>query len=174
MTEARITNAILTYLRKIPGSWWYKVHGGPYAQRGVPDILGCILTSMSETETHRLVYEGRMFAFEVKRPEKKGNTTVWQRKTIEAIRVTGAIVHVVTSVDDVEELLRPVLAAGDLPKRRGKPTAAPALEQSPGSGARSTPGGPSTAAPGRKRSSGTGSSRRGSKPSGNAAPPKPC
>jgi hypothetical protein len=42
MTEARITNAILTYLRKIPGSWWYKVHGGPYAQRGVPDILGCI------------------------------------------------------------------------------------------------------------------------------------
>ena len=173
MTEARITNAILTYLRKIPGSWWYKVHGGPYAQRGVPDILGCIDLN-AECRCGALAYYGQFFAFEVKRPEKKGNTTVWQRKTIEAIRVTGAIVHVVTSVDDVEELLRPVLAAGDLPKRRGKPTAAPALEQSPGSGARSTPGGPSTAAPGRKRSSGTGSSRRGSKPSGNAAPPKPC
>lgn len=170
MTEARITNAILTYLRKIPGSWWYKVHGGPYAQRGVPDILGCIdLNAVCRCSA--VSYYGQFFAFEVKKPGKKEDTTPWQKKTIAEMREVGVTVSVVCSVDDVEEVLRPVLAASQLPKRRGKPTADPAPARSVAPGARSTRGGLSSEGRGRKRSSGIASSPRRSSLSERPAQP---
>lgn len=86
--EARITKKILEYLRT--HCWVRKIHGGPYQSAGLPDIIAC--------------RGGQMIAIEVKAPG--GKLTAIQSKTLDELRTAGAIVAVVTSVVEVDCLLR--------------------------------------------------------------------
>lgn len=88
-TERSITDRILAYLRRRPDTWAVKIGAGPYQRAGLPDILAC---------TH-----GRLVALEAKRPGKKA--TPLQAATLAAIRRAGGIAAVVTSVDEVAEIL---------------------------------------------------------------------
>ena len=88
-SERAITKQIMYYLNRLSGSWWLKVHGGPFQKTGVPDILGC--------------YRGRFFAFEVKAPD--GRTSAKQDHEIQRIRDAGGVVDVVTSLADVQNIL---------------------------------------------------------------------
>ena len=74
-----------------------KTHGSPYMEMGTPDLIGC--------------YNGRFFAFEVKRPDvdDDGNFTEKasniQIKRMDEWAAVGAIVGVVRSINDAFDLL---------------------------------------------------------------------
>lgn len=86
MTEADIVRKALKALRELPDTFWFKVHGGPYQQAGIPDIIGMI--------------RGRFFGLEFKTPARKNTVTPLQEQTLNAIRKAGGVGAVVTSVDE--------------------------------------------------------------------------
>ena len=86
--EAIIQRQIIARLRNM-GAWVFKVHGSPYQQVGVPDLL--------------VGYEGRFYAMEVKQPG--GVMSPVQTKVMEEIRASGAVADRVESVEDAVQLL---------------------------------------------------------------------
>lgn len=88
--ETAIVNAILRYLRSLPGCVVRKRWGGGMGVAGDPDITGCI--------------RGRHFELEVKRPG--GKPTPLQEKRLREWREAGAVVALVAGVEDVREALR--------------------------------------------------------------------
>ena len=86
--ESIIQRQIIARLRNM-GAWVFKVHGSPYQQVGVPDLL--------------VGYEGRFFAMEVKQPG--GGMSPVQVQTIEAIRASGSVAGRVESVEEAVALL---------------------------------------------------------------------
>ena len=86
--ESIIQRQIIARLRNM-GAWVFKVHGSPYQQVGVPDLL--------------VGYEGRFYAMEVKQPG--GVMSPVQVKAIEAIRASGSVAGRVESVEEAVALL---------------------------------------------------------------------
>ena len=82
---------ILRYLNSLPHSKAINIHGGVYTERGTPDVIGCV--------------DGRMVAFECKRDPGEEETTV-QRWRLAEWLASGAVVGAVSSVDDVDLILR--------------------------------------------------------------------
>ena len=91
VNEATIVKKILTFLRKSYPGVWYKIHGGPYQQRGIPDIVGC--------------YQGTFCGLEVKRPSKKTNTTEGQEEQLNLIAYHGGVSAVITSVEETRQVM---------------------------------------------------------------------
>jgi len=90
-TESTITRGIKKFLEvRYPGAW-YKIHGGPYQEAGIPDIVGC--------------HEGHFFAFEVKRPRKKRHVSDQQKYQMSRIAMAHGTTAVVTSKEDVQEVM---------------------------------------------------------------------
>ena len=87
-TEKSIVERILKYLNSLDGCRARKIHGGPYMS-GWPDILA--------------VKDGQAYFFEVKRPG--GRPTKLQLYELGEWMRVGAIVAVVTSVDDVRKVM---------------------------------------------------------------------
>ena len=87
-SEKKIQQDIVRHLRGI-GAWVCKIHGSPYQQAGVPDLL--------------VGYQGRFYALEVKRPGKP--LTTIQAKVIDAIHAAGCVAGRVESVEDAARLL---------------------------------------------------------------------
>ena len=81
-------SAIARWLNAQPGCYAVKTHGSIYSA-GQPDLLGS--------------YQGRALALEVKRPGRR--PTRLQAAVLKKWRAAGAIAAVVTSVEDVRELL---------------------------------------------------------------------
>lgn len=94
--EKNIVESIMRWLKTVPGCYAEKRHGSRFAA-GRPDITGCI--------------DGRRFEIEVKRPGRKA--TKLQEEMLRRWRSAGAIAGVVTSRDEVEELLGGILPRGD-------------------------------------------------------------
>ena len=90
MTERDIVDAILRLLKKTPGCFAWKEHGGMYGTAGIPDIIACI--------------GGRFVAFEVKTPT--GKLTKLQEITIQKIRNAKGQAFKVTSAAEVADILR--------------------------------------------------------------------
>lgn len=82
-TEAEIVKAMVKALRRAKCEC-SKIHGDPYQERGVPDILGC--------------YKGKMFVIEAKRPGKEKNLSMYQRLKLKKYKAAGAKVGVATTV----------------------------------------------------------------------------
>jgi hypothetical protein len=91
-TERAIVKAILAYLNGLPCCLARKRWGGGMGVAGDPNIDACI--------------RGRSVQLEVKRPGEK--PTPLQLKRIEEWRQAGAVVAVVSSVEDVKSLLTEV------------------------------------------------------------------
>jgi len=90
--EGRLVNRIRTaILREHPEAIVIKLHGGPYQQAGLPDLL--------------VVIRGRAVFLEVKRPG--GALTPLQEHTIARLRAAGALAEVVRSADEALVKLRP-------------------------------------------------------------------
>lgn len=89
MLEKNIVAAILRHLKTRPRCFCWKTHGGMYGVAGIPDIIACI--------------DGRFYAFEVKQPG--GVATALQQTTIEKICAAGGLAVIVTSVEDVKQIL---------------------------------------------------------------------
>ena len=77
--------------KKYPKSVWYKIHIGPYQERGIPDIVGC--------------HNGRFIAIEIKTPENKDGTTKYQRRQIELIIRAGGKAGVITNLEGALKII---------------------------------------------------------------------
>jgi hypothetical protein len=88
--ERKLVQRIQHYLDE-QGARSFKIHGeeGSYQEAGIPDLLVC--------------YRGRFIGLEVKLP---GNTpSPLQEKVLREIKAAGGIAEVVTSVEQVRNLL---------------------------------------------------------------------
>ncbi|MDL2317712.1 VRR-NUC domain-containing protein [Eubacteriales bacterium OttesenSCG-928-A19] len=104
MLEKDIVNAIMRYLKSVPGCFAHKEHGGMYGTAGLPDIICC--------------YRGMYVAFEVK--TEKGRLTKLQEVMIRRIREARGEAHKVTSVEEVQHILS-TLEVCDRENRVGVP-----------------------------------------------------
>ena len=89
--ESTIVKAILAHLNALPECLARKRWGGGMGVAGEPDIDACL--------------RGRSVQLEVKRPGQK--PTPLQLKRLEQWRQAGALVAVVSSVEEVKALLDP-------------------------------------------------------------------
>ena len=88
-TEKVIVQKILGFLNGLPGCVARKRWGGGMGVAGDPDITGCI--------------DGRHLEFEVKRPGQQ--PTALQVRRLEEWKRAGAVVAVVTGVEQVQSIL---------------------------------------------------------------------
>jgi len=89
--ESELSKRILSGFRGI-GAWAYKVHGGPYARTGVPDILACV--------------EGFFIALELKAPNRKPEPSANQRRELSSIQSAGGVAATVNSVDQAAWIIQ--------------------------------------------------------------------
>lgn len=89
--EGKFQSDILDYLNKQPGFFAFKLHSGSYMKGGLPDVWA--------------VKDGKLYAFEVKRPFELGEPTELQLKQIKKLREAGAMAEVVTYVAEVAQLI---------------------------------------------------------------------
>jgi hypothetical protein len=88
--ERALTKRILEKLRQ-GGGLWIKIHGGPYQQMGLPDIVGC--------------YKGFFVGMEVKVPGKERTLTERQAQILRKIEEAGGYAGVVTSIGQAIRML---------------------------------------------------------------------
>ena len=105
-SEADITKAIMTWLKKQPFTFAWKIHGGPHQPAGLPDIICC--------------HYGRFFGFEVKKPDKRNNLTERQQAALRKIKGAKGKAYVVTSTDEVKEILEQWAQRRSTSRRRAK------------------------------------------------------
>jgi hypothetical protein len=87
MPEADLVRNILKALRtRYPTGVFYKIHTGPYQERGVPDILGCV--------------DGTFVGIEVKTPYNRKGTTRYQEVQLDRIHRAGGVSGVATSIKE--------------------------------------------------------------------------
>ena len=93
MLEKDVRKKIVESLKTAyPSSLWYKIHGGPMQEKGIPDIIGC--------------YRGVFIGFEVKRPGKDySEPTEYQKMQLANIKRAGGISGVVTCPQDAFDLM---------------------------------------------------------------------
>lgn len=103
MLESRIQKKCLDYLNKI-GAWTVKVIQANKA--GTPDIIACV--PMTKDEVVKLFEKqdtiGVFVAPEVKRPNL-GKVSKLQERNIKIINHCGGLAGIVTSVEDIKELI---------------------------------------------------------------------
>jgi len=88
MLESDLVRKIIKALKaKYPDDVWYKMHIGPYQERGIPDILGC--------------HKGTFIGIEVKLPSNKKGTTKYQELQLHRIFEAGGYATMATSVEEV-------------------------------------------------------------------------
>ena len=90
MAERDIVAAILQLLKKTPGCFSWKTHGGAYGTAGIPDIIACL--------------HGRFLAFEVK--TETGKLSKLQEITIQRIREAKGKAFTVRSAAEVAAILK--------------------------------------------------------------------
>lgn len=90
--EKVVVADIREYLVNEVGATCHKNHGGPYSERGLPDLSGTLPG-------------GRAYWIEVKRPGKLASLTPAQRLLLQREALNGAVAGAVTSVEQVVELL---------------------------------------------------------------------
>jgi len=94
--ETEIKKRILKNLRRdFPNGVWFKIHGSPYQERGIPDIIGCL--------------RGRFIAFEIKRPDEYRPPTAYQQLQLDSIQASGGSATVVTSWEEVQKICQKIL-----------------------------------------------------------------
>lgn len=104
MTETQLMNSIIEFLN-YQGAFCMRINAGLFtaeskgkkrmirgARKGTSDILG--------------VYQGRFFAFEVKKPETRAHVSPAQEDFLQRVRLHQGIAAVVTSPEEALELLK--------------------------------------------------------------------
>ena len=89
MKEKDVVDSIKEYLQTIPNIFFWKEHGGQFGTAGIPDLIIC--------------YKGKFIGLECKLPGRK--PTLLQKITLGKIEKAGGIAKVVTSVDQVKEII---------------------------------------------------------------------
>ena len=85
--EGVVKHAIKSWLKTVPGCWFYMPVQSGMGVVGIPDIIGCL--------------EGNFFAIEVKAPGKLHNVTPNQRAQLRGIEEAGGLQMAVDSLSSV-------------------------------------------------------------------------
>ena len=93
VNESQIVKKIKRYLEQAYPGVWYKIHGGPYQEAGIPDIVGC--------------HAGQFYAFEVKRPTRRHKVSMSQKYQLDRLEKAGAKCGVVTGIQEVRAIMDP-------------------------------------------------------------------
>lgn len=97
--ESRLQLKIQRRLKRtFKKSFWFKVHGGPYQEAGIPDLLGCV--------------RGKFIALEVKMPDGEEPTDLQTQQMIRIRQAKGCA----TVVTSEQEAVDAVFGALGLPK----------------------------------------------------------
>ncbi len=92
--ESRLQRKIRKALESVyPGSFWFKVHGGPFQKAGLPDLIGCV--------------QGQFVALEIKQPGK--HPTVLQQRIILRILAADGAATSVTSIDEAIQYVKDIV-----------------------------------------------------------------
>lgn len=85
--ESRLQRRIREALeKKFSGAKCFKIHGGPFQEAGIPDLICCI--------------NGRFFGFEVKLDNKRSKLSAIQEEVIWELLEAGGTACAVTSPDE--------------------------------------------------------------------------
>lgn len=84
-TEAELVKKMVKALRKLPKTEASKIHGDPYQERGIPDIVGCC--------------KGHAFVIEAKRPGKEKNLSAYQALKLKRYKASGCRTGVATTIE---------------------------------------------------------------------------
>lgn len=90
-TESDLVAAMKKALTKRVGGKWIKIHGGPYQEKGLSDLLGCV--------------NGRFIAIEVKLPGKERKLTKYQSKFLEEIESQGGLAFLASDIEQAIQLI---------------------------------------------------------------------
>lgn len=90
MLEGAFQKKVLAYLKNEVGGHWIKIHASSYQSTGEPDIVGC--------------YDGRFYAFELKRPDGKGKASVKQLQKLSSIRRAGGVAMVIDNMETLHKV----------------------------------------------------------------------
>ena len=105
--ETRLQEKIKKHLQKTLGGVWHKIHGGPFQQSGIGDLIGCC--------------KGYYFNLEVKqdKPGKKYEPTEIQQREIDNVKEEGGCGACVKSAEEAEQVVRAYLKskAIQIPKK---------------------------------------------------------
>lgn len=105
--ESRLQRRIRRALEQaFPGSYWWKVHGGPFTPAGIPDLCGVVLWNARHGVT-----VGRSVLLEVKRPGERASSI--QRARMRRLERAGAIVAVVTTAEEAIDVVKTALGHFD-------------------------------------------------------------
>lgn len=85
--ETKLSRLVISRLRA-EGGWWVKIHGGPFQQAGIPDIIGC--------------WDGKFVAIELKIPGEE--PTKLQKQNLNLLHAVGARVGVAISILEALEI----------------------------------------------------------------------
>jgi hypothetical protein len=96
MKERDIVKSIRSYMEKVYHATCHKYWGGAFSETGHSDLYGTLPG-------------GYAYWFEVKVPGRVGRTTEPQKRFLKAEADHGAVAGVVTSLDDVDNLLKDIL-----------------------------------------------------------------
>jgi hypothetical protein len=91
--EAKLVKQIRSYLTR-EGAWSAKIHGGdnPFQEIGLPDLF--------------VIYRGYAVGLEVKVPGEEHDVSPRQLLVLKRMREAGAIAEVVSSVAQVDKILK--------------------------------------------------------------------
>ena len=89
MLEGAFQTKVLRYLNSL-GGHWIKIHASSFQTTGEPDVVGC--------------YQGRFYAFELKRPDGKGIASNKQLMKLSKIRRAGGVAMIIDDMDKLKEV----------------------------------------------------------------------
>ena len=93
--ETQLVNNIKREVQqRYPDTFFFKVHGGPMQQAGIPDLVGCV--------------RGTFVGMEVKLPEGDYGVTPLQEYTLKRITKAEGVTAVVRSVEQAVALLQAI------------------------------------------------------------------
>jgi hypothetical protein len=90
MIETDVVNSITKALKEI-GGFIFKVHGGMFQRRGIPDIL--------------YWKDGVSYAFEVKLPDERHPVSKLQDLRLKELKAQGVVIGVVHSAEETLDIV---------------------------------------------------------------------
>lgn len=85
--ETKLVKKIKDYLSTYNNAMFLKIHGGPFQQPGISDLIGII--------------DGRFVAIEVKMPDAKRGLTLLQKDFIDKVISCGGVAFCARCIEDV-------------------------------------------------------------------------
>lgn len=87
--EGKLTDKARRYLKRVPRSYFFKVHGAASQVTGISDFIGC--------------WNGRFVAIELKAPSNPKGLTPRQKRFQDLIKAAGGIAFEARTVTEVKK-----------------------------------------------------------------------